>query len=273
MDAEREDEVQADSLPLGAFAHRSELLLGQPLGVAVVSARPLFDRRRSSPQSPVAFGRRPLRPRPPPLAGRPERRVVLGLRTELQPAFEVVPAEGRRGEERPDQGLEDPPLRCPDPSIVDQPRGPKRRDLSLQPGRLQERPGLVREGNLGDRGDVQEQLVPEQAAGRRVRARSRGVVGERGEERKRRHRPAAQPARPLHQPVQVGEVAGAPAPSRTKGVQREEHAPCPGGLTGLTRRRHHPWRRDHQGRGGYTAGLDGQPVIAEGKPGQEERPP
>src|SRR6185503_18250355 len=80
---------------------------------------------------------------------------------------------------------------------------------------------------VGERGEVEVELVPEQPARRRVRRVRTGLVEERREDRERGDVAPAAPLDLREQLAQVPEVAGLAALDAGEPVDRREHAPAP----------------------------------------------
>jgi hypothetical protein len=237
-----ERQVQAQAAPLGPhpFPRLGELLVREPLREQVIAAGGLGLGRAREPSLSRAG-----RPGSPPRAAAVDLDAEARVVAHLGALGDEAPVRGGRaaGEEPLGERLERAALGRRDGPVVDQGR-------RLPPRRR-------RAGAL----DVDEDLVPEQAAGRRVRARLEGLVEERREERQRAHRARPPIGAPPREIAEVGEASDPLVEPPAQGVDRREDRP------GARRDRRGPPRRGEHGRGRARGrGLDRQGVVPNGEP-------
>ena len=175
VDAERLVEVEPGA---GAAGELAQLLVDEPLRVGVVAERGVVAGDR---EAAVALGLGPDRPAAAvPLAGRAEARVVGQLGRPAQVLLERV-AAARGPRERARELLEHGPAQRERRAVVDDGARRELAPLVAERGRGEQLARRGRALELGALREVGVQLVPEQAARGRVRAR---LAGERGEERR-----------------------------------------------------------------------------------------
>ena len=108
--------------------------------------------------------------------------------------------------------FENAPLVCHDAAVVDKLRSAR---------------GLARLSarKFGNAFDIDVKLIPEKSRGRRVGARLKRFVQKCAEQRKRCRNASAELICPIHQMLEIGEIACAGIPLRVQSVNRSKDAP------------------------------------------------
>ena len=112
------------------------------------------------------------------------------------------------------QELEDHSFLGEQPPVFDSARRPKGPELFLKGSGFEGLSGFDRDLPFRGSCRIDEHLVPEQAAGRRVGARIEGLVEKRRQKRQRGNDSASEVGRPVHECAQIGEIPGTPTTFR-----------------------------------------------------------
>ena len=235
-DAERQVEVEpaAGVQRLGGGCH---LLLGGELGVEMEAVDGAVEAVGIEPGAAivagagpgVAEGRRPVLPAGAEALGAgAEGGIEVEVRPPLAQRGELGAARRRGvlGEERLGQRLEDAALEGGHAAVVDQLAGGQLGHLAPQLARSQELLRRRAARQLRQPPRIDEQLVPEQPAGRTVgRIAVRRLVVEGGEQRQGGDGAAAEAADPASELLETGEVADPEVAVAADRVDRQEDAP------------------------------------------------
>ena len=251
--AERLVQVQPGTRSTG---ERRELLVDEPLGVDVVAEGRVVVGDREGPGA-LALG--PGRPvRPVRLVVRAEAGVVGELRMRTEVRLERVAARAGLGVQRAGERLQHRPPQVLRSGVVDVRALGERAALAPEGPRGEQLPRRGRALELRARREVGVELVPEEPARRRVRAR---LVRERREQGRAADQIPSEPADIAQQRLDVSQVGDPHRPLRAHRVQRQEDAPS----VVADRRRGNPGRRDHEDVCGDAAGLEVELVVAGGQ--------
>src|SRR5207249_533813 len=233
VQAQGQVEAQARRPPAGLPRNSPELFVRLPLCVEMIAFGFLIVVASLEPPLPQTLG--PLRPRSAlALANRPKASVVLRHRVGFEkPAEGLVPSAapavvGRSSafaKEAICQRLQNLPLERHSPAVVHHAIRAQGPELFLGLGSL----GLGRSAlpEFRNARYVHIELVPENAAGRRVRARIKRLIQKSREQRQRGDRASPPTVRPIEQSIEVREVACCPAPVGLERIKRKENTPAP----------------------------------------------
>ncbi|OPZ05521.1 MAG: hypothetical protein BWZ08_02470 [candidate division BRC1 bacterium ADurb.BinA292] len=224
VDAERQIEVEAGPPPAHPLGQRVDLFLGDELDVKMILAR--LGVVIGGGQQPVAATAGPAMPRARFFDRRAERRIVRSRRVAFQKLLERQPARRQRfAEERARQRRQRLPPQTHLLAVIDDPLLAKSFRRRRKFRRLEQPPRLGASLQLRDRLHIEIEFVPEQPAGRGVRAGLVRLIQERREQRQRGDDAAAQAVHPVGQPAQFTKMPRAVIARGFQGVKRQEHAP------------------------------------------------